>query len=75
MFWILPRFGKIGVCILQHWILVAMAKLPLQAHIPRIFVVLSFGGTLRRILIGRAVRHIQPRSQAYEHSLRLELSE
>lgn len=55
MFGILPRFGKIGVCILQHRVLIAMPKLFLQAHIPRILVVLSFRGTLRRVLIGRAV--------------------
>jgi hypothetical protein len=30
----------------------------LQAHIPRILVVLSFCGTLRRVLIGRPMWHL-----------------
>jgi len=52
MFWILPRFGKIGVCILQHRILISVPKLFLLAHIPRILVVLSFCGALRGVLVG-----------------------
>ena len=47
MFWILPRFGKIGVRILQHWILIAMTKLFLQTGIARDLSVLSFRGAFR----------------------------
>ena len=57
MFGIIPRFGKIGVCILQIWVLIAMPKLLLQADIARIFVVLSLSGTFRRILIGSVFWH------------------
>ena len=55
MFGILPGFGKIGVRILQHRVLIAMPKLFLQANIPRILVILSFRGALRCVLIGRAM--------------------
>jgi hypothetical protein len=51
MFGILPGLGKIRVRILQHRILIAMPKLFLQSDIPRRFVVLSFGGALRSVLI------------------------
>jgi hypothetical protein len=57
MFWILPRFGKIGVRILQHRILIAMPKLFLEANIARDFMVLGFRGPFRRILIVGAVFH------------------
>jgi len=57
MFWILPRFGKIGVRILQHRVLIAMPKLFLEANIARDFMVLGFRGPFRRILIVGAVFH------------------
>jgi hypothetical protein len=46
----------------------------LQAHIARFLVVLNFCGTLRRILIGRAMWHLET-SILTKNSLVLELSE
>jgi hypothetical protein len=57
VFWAFPRFGKIGIRIFQDGILIAMPKLLLQAGVPRVFVILSFRGTLPRILIARAMWH------------------
>src|SRR6266567_1148405 len=57
MFWILPRFWKIGVRIFQHRILIAMSKLSLQSDVTGDRVVLGFDGALRRILIARTLRH------------------
>ena len=57
VFGALPRFRKIGVGILQHGVLVAMTKLILHSHVPRILVILSFRGALRRILIARVMCH------------------
>jgi hypothetical protein len=58
MLWILPRFGKIGVGILQHRVLIAVPKLLLQAEIAITGMLLSLGSTLRRILIARVVWHV-----------------
>ncbi len=75
MFGILPRFGKIGVRILQHGVLIAMPKLFLQTDITGDLVVLGFRGTLRGILIGRAVWHDSTSyNNSYKNSLVLELS-
>ena len=74
MFGIVPRFGKIGVCIFQNRVLIAVPKLFLQTHIPGFLVVLTFSGTLRRILIGRAMWHLET-SIVYEDSLALEVFE
>jgi len=57
MFWILPRFGKIGVCIFQYRILVAMAQLFLHAGVSLFCMILSFGCALRGILIFSILEH------------------
>jgi len=57
MFGILPRLGKIGVRVFQHWVLIAMPKLFLHAGISWILVILSLCGTLRGVLIARAICH------------------
>jgi len=51
MLGILAGFRKIGICILQHGILIAMPELFLQADIPWHLVIFRFCGTLRGILI------------------------
>jgi hypothetical protein len=57
MFWILPRFGKIGVRIFQQRVLIAMPQLFLHAGIPFFLMILSLGGALPSILILRIVWH------------------
>jgi len=57
MFWILSGLRKIRICILQHRVLIAMPELLLQADVAFAFMVLSFCGALRSILIVRAIWH------------------
>jgi hypothetical protein len=52
-----------------------MPELLLQADIARIFVILSLGGTFRRILIGSILWHSMNLAyQSYKPTLSLELS-
>ena len=37
-----PRLGEVGVGVLQHGVLVAMAKLLLESNVSRRFVVFGF---------------------------------
>jgi len=57
MLGILPWLRKIRICILQHFVLIAVAELLLEANIPGLFMILGLFSTLHCILIRRIVRH------------------
>jgi hypothetical protein len=57
MFWIFAGFWKIRISIFQHGILVSVSQLFLHADVPGCLMILSFHGTLCRILIKIALCH------------------
>jgi len=57
MFRIFAGFRKIRISIFQHGILVSVSQLFLHADVPRCLMILSFHGTLCRILIKIAWCH------------------
>jgi hypothetical protein len=57
VFGILARLRKIGIRILQHWVLVAVAQLVLEASVARSLMIFGFFGALTGILIGMVLVH------------------
>lgn len=55
VFGIFAGLWEVSIRILQHRVLIPMAKLLLQADVALAFVILCFLGTLCRILIGSAL--------------------